>query len=253
MEWLKDFQRGWLATYEKTGKLDWNLYTWPRNHFAPSGSGIDLSESRLMLVSSAGGYLADEQVAFNEHNPLGDYSIRVIPADTPLTEIHFANNHYNHKFVNQDPQVLLPLKHLMDMVAEGVIGEIAPVFVSFNGHQPNVIRVVKELVPAIIRIAKKHAVQAALLIPVSPLCIQSIALTARGLEMNDVATTMTCWSAGLASSTAPPRITITKLPSGSTLGMPDDSIQQRRVLEATLALLESDAPLGKEYLDEKGK
>jgi D-proline reductase (dithiol) PrdB len=253
LEWLKDFQRGWLAAYEKTGIPDWNTYTRPRNHFTPSGSGVDLAKSRLMLVSSAGGYLPDSQIAFDEHNPLGDYSIRVIPSDTPLPEIKFAHVYYNHKYADEDPQVLIPLKHLKEMMEEGVIGEVAPIFVSFNGHQPNVIRVVKELVPAIIKVAKEHAVQAVLLVPVSPLCIQSAGLAARGLEVNNVATTMTSWSAGLATSTAPPRITITKLPRGSTLGMPGNHAQQRRVIEATLARLAYDAPLEKQCLDEKGE
>jgi D-proline reductase (dithiol) PrdB len=252
LEWLRDFQRGWLAIYEKTGKPDWDTYTHPRNTLAPCGPGVDLVKSRLLLVSSAGGYLPDEQKPFEEQNPLGDYSIRVIPTDTPLQAIKFAHDHYNHKFVDEDPQVLLPLKHLKNLVEEGILGEIAPVFVSFSGYQPNAIRVVKELVPAIIKVAKANTVQAALLVPVSPLCIQSVGLAARGLEMNNIATTITSWSAGLATATAPPRITITQLPRGSTLGMPSDAAQQRRVLEATLALLADDAPLEKLCLEEKG-
>lgn len=43
--------------------------------------------------------------------------------------------------------------------------------------------------------------------------------------------------------TAPPRVTFTKLTRGATLGQPNDIAQQRRVLEATLALLSQDAPL----------
>ena len=62
---------------------------------------------------------------------------------------------------------------------------------------------------------------------------------------------MTSWSAGLAIPTAPPRITITKLPRGSTIGMPGDQAQQRRVLEATLGLLEQDAPIKMVRLNEK--
>ena len=64
---------------------------------------------------------------------------------------------------------------------------------------------------------------------------------------------MTSWSAGLAIPTAPPRITITKLPRGSTIGMPGDRAQQRRVLEATLGLLEQDAPIKMVRLNEKGE
>jgi len=51
--------------------------------------------------------------------------------------------------------------------------------------------------------------------------------------------------------TAPPRATFTRLVPGATLGRPRDSAQQRRVLEATLALLAQDAPLAPLYLNER--
>lgn len=50
--------------------------------------------------------------------------------------------------------------------------------------------------------------------------------------------------------TAPPRVTFTKLTRGATLGQPNDIAQQRRVLEATLALLAQDAPLDPLRLNE---
>lgn len=62
---------------------------------------------------------------------------------------------------------------------------------------------------------------------------------------------MTSWSAKRAKLTAPPRVTATELPRGSTLGNPGDQAQQRRILEATLSLLEEDAPLPMVFLDEK--
>lgn len=43
--------------------------------------------------------------------------------------------------------------------------------------------------------------------------------------------------------TRPPRATFTRLARGATLGRPHDHAQQRRILEATLALLEQDAPV----------
>jgi hypothetical protein len=45
-------------------------------------------------------------------------------------------------------------------------------------------------------------------------------------------------------------MTLTKLPRGATVGRPHDAAQQRRVLEATLALLAQDAPIKPLYLDE---
>jgi hypothetical protein len=61
--------------------------------------------------------------------------------------------------------------------------------------------------------------------------------------MAGIATTLTSWNAGRTRLTAPPRATFTRLERGAALGQPGDAAQQRRVLEATLALLAHDAPL----------
>jgi hypothetical protein len=70
-----------------------------------------------------------------------------------------------------------------------------------------------------------------------------VGLIARGLEVEGIATVVTTWNAGRTRVTAPPRATFTRLARGATLGKPHDHAQQRRVLEATLALLAEDAPL----------
>lgn len=76
-------------------------------------------------------------------------------------------------------------------------------------------------------------------------------LVARALELDGVATTLTSWNGGVTRLTMPPRATFTRLARGSTLGRPGDAAQQRRVLEATLALLAHDAPLTPVQLDEQ--
>jgi hypothetical protein len=77
-----------------------------------------------------------------------------------------------------------------------------------------------------------------------------VGLAARALEMNGIATTLTTWNAGVTRLTAPPRGTFTRLARGATVGRPHDAAQQRRVLEATLALLAKDAPVEMVRLDE---
>jgi hypothetical protein len=77
-----------------------------------------------------------------------------------------------------------------------------------------------------------------------------VGLIARALEMAGIATTLTSWNPGRTRVTAPPRATFTKLARGATLGRPHDPAQQRRVLEATLALLAQDAPVQPVYLAE---
>jgi hypothetical protein len=82
------------------------------------------------------------------------------------------------------------------------------------------------------------------------MCTQSVGLIARALELAGLATTLTSWNPGITRLTCPPRATFTQLKRGATLGQPHDAAQQRRVLEATLALLRYDAPLEPVYLNE---
>jgi hypothetical protein len=163
--WEETFRAGWLAHYQATGETKWDIYNRPDNHEAPAGRGIDLSRSRLILISTAGGYLHDSQESFDDHNALGDYTIRLFPVTTPFEAIAFAHTHYDHAAVEADPQVLLPLRHLADMVAEGKIGALTPHIISYSGYQPDVGRVVRELIPTMIAAIKAEQAQAALLVP----------------------------------------------------------------------------------------
>ena len=69
--------------------------------------------------------------------------------------------------------------------------------------------------------------------------------------MEGVATTLTSWNAGVTRLTRPPRATFTRLNRGATLGQPFDAAQQRRILDATLALLAKEAPLRPANLKER--
>lgn len=250
LEWLREFQSGWLSHYEKTGVVDWSLYTYPNNFLAPASKGVKLAHSRVLLISTAGVYYSGSQVPFDCANPLGDYSIRLVPTSAPAEKLVFGHPGVNQKYIRQDPQVLLPLNHLKEFVKERVIGSLAPVFISLCGVQPHAIRVVKELIPNILKAAKETQSQAALIIPTGWLCIQTAGLIARALEVNNIAATMTTWDPDMAYLTAPPRLTATHLPESCPLGMPGAADQQRRILQATLALLEEHAPTGIIYLQE---
>ena len=164
-EWYAAYQQGWLAHFEATGQFDWSIYNRPTNKEAFGLPGIDLSQSRLLFISSAGAYLPESQEVYDDENPIGDYTIRRIPSDTPLSKIAYAHTHYNHQYVEADPQVLVPLDHLRTMVSEGIIGELAPSMISFMGYLPDATRLVDETIPEIVRVAKEEQAQAALLVP----------------------------------------------------------------------------------------
>jgi hypothetical protein len=165
-QWKAEFEQGWLAHYQETGEFDFKIYNRPQNNIAPFGPGIDLSQSRLTLISSAGVYLPESQKPFSTNKAeLGDTSIRLIPMSTPPEKLAYAHVAYDHTAVEQDFQVLIPLRHLQDMADEGIIGDLSPSFISFCGWLPDVEKTINELIPAIVQAAKAQEVKAALLVP----------------------------------------------------------------------------------------
>jgi hypothetical protein len=163
--WREAFKSGWLAHFEATGEFDWSLYNRPTNSHSPSGEAIDLAHARLVVISTAGGFLPTHQNPFDASNPLGDYSIRQFPASTPLDRISFSHEHYDHSAVDLDAEVLLPLRLLEGMRQEGRIGRISDHVISLMGYQPDVIRVLDEAIPAVVSAVKEQRADAALLVP----------------------------------------------------------------------------------------
>ena len=74
---------------------------------------------------------------------------------------------------------------------------------------------------------------------------------ARALEMNGIATVVVAWNGGRIRLVSVPRVVITRLQRGTVFCRPGDATQQRRILEAALALLQDDAPLEPVTLNER--
>ncbi len=163
--WAARYTTGWLKHHQDTGQFDWKLYEKPSNAQPIAGGAVKLSQARVVLISSAGGYLRDSQAPFDAPHPYGDYSIRLVPTGTPLNQIAIAHDHYDHASVDADRQVLLPLRHLEDLAREGVIGSVSPNVINFMGYLPDAARVVDELIPHIIEAVYAEQADAALLVP----------------------------------------------------------------------------------------
>ncbi len=163
--WTEHFQKGWLKNFVDTKSIDWKLYKYVKNEHAVFGAGLDLSQAKLLLVSSSGAYLPSKDKPFNAANLLGDYTIRTFPLSTPFSEIEYSHDHYDQTAVRTDTQVLLPLNHLRDLVDSKIIGSLSETVVSFMGYQPWVGRVMKKTLPPIRKIIKQEAIDAVLLVP----------------------------------------------------------------------------------------
>ncbi len=191
----------------------------------------------LALISSAGVYI-DGTNPFDLSDPEGDVSFREIPIEVEAADLLFAARGYDPTAVQQDLNDQVPLQRLMEFEANGIIGQLNPVFWSFSGFIPNAARLVDETLPQLVERVKRYEVQAALLIPASRLCHQSVSLAARALERSGLPTMTLAVAQDVVESVRPPRAVCYAGELGSVAGRPNWPEHQRRILDEALRLLE---------------
>jgi D-proline reductase (dithiol) PrdB len=121
-----------------------------------------LGESKLGVVAS-GGIYRHGQVAFHHKD---DISYRRIPVDTPIAELRPTHFAYDLTAARKDPNAVLPLDALNNLVASARIGALASNALTFMGGIYSSRKVRDVLAPAIVAELQKEEVDLALLIPV---------------------------------------------------------------------------------------
>ena len=191
----------------------------------------------LALISSAGAY-TDGTAPFDISAPEGDLSFREIPSQIDAEDLRFCARGYDPSAVESDINSLLPLERLAEFENNGIIGQLNPVFWSCCGFIPNAARLVEEMIPALIERVRRYEVQAALLIPASRLCHQSVSLLARALEAVNIPSMMLAVDQDVVASVRPPRAALYSGEIGAVAGLPKWPEHQRRVLDEALRLIE---------------
>ena len=206
--------------------------------FTPARRAISMMN--LALIVSAGAYI-DGTDSFDTSAPDGDFDVREIPSDISLSDIRFAARGYEPEFVQTDPNVQVPLARLFEFESNRIIGQLNSVFWSCCGFIPDSGRFVEQAVPQLLSRLHRYNVQAALLIPASRLCHQSMALAARAIEQTGVPTMTLAVDRDAIESARPPRAGFYNGRLGSVVGQPNWPEHQRRVLDEALRWIE---PMG---------
>lgn len=230
-EWLKD---NGAPKDDDLGKS----YPYVKNKRAPfSPARRALPMLNLALISSAGAYI-DGTAPFDTAAREGDTSFREIPSQIEAEDLSYAGRGYDPAAVKSDVNSLLPLERLFEFESNGIIGQLNPVFWSFNGFIPDAAGLVDKLIPPLIERILRYQVQAALLIPSSRLCHQSVSLIARALEFQGVPTMTVAVDKEIIANTRPPRAALYDGDFGAVAGLPNWPEHQRRVLDEALRLIE---------------
>jgi D-proline reductase (dithiol) PrdB len=213
-------------------------YPFVRNRRAPfTPARRALPMLNLALISSAGAYI-DGTPAFDTSSTTGDTSFREIPIEVEESDLRFAVRGYDPSAVREDANSALPVGRLLEFEKNGIIGQLNPVFWSFCGFIPDAGRLVDELVPKLVERVRRYEVQAALLVPASVLCHQSIGLVARALELSGIPTMTLAVVKDVVESVRPPRVAFYDGQPGTVSGLPNFPEHQRRILDEALRLIE---------------
>ena len=196
-----------------------------------------LSMMNLAVITTAGVYI-DGTDPFDTTAVDGDVTFREIPSEINPSDLRFSARGYDPSFVQQDPNVQVPLARLFEFESNRVIGQLNSAFWSLCGFIPDAGRLAGEMLPKLIDRVKHYEVQAALLIPASRLCHQSVSLIARALEGAGIPTMTLAVDRDVVEKARPPRAAYYRGQIGSVAGKPNWPEHQRRVLDEALRWIE---------------
>ena len=235
IEDIEDWRRR-FAGWKPAGGDSLSDYPFVRNRRAPfMPARRALPMLNLALISSAGAYI-DGTAAFD--TTAADLTFREIPIEVEQSDLRFAARGYDPAAVQQDANSQLPVARLLEFEQNGIIGQLNPVYWSFAGFIPDAARLVDELLPKLLERIRRYEVQAALLVPASVLCHQSVGLVARALELEGVPTMTLAVVKDVVDAVRPPRVALYDGEPGTVSGLPNFPEHQRRILDEALRLIE---------------
>jgi len=192
----------------------------------------------LALISSAGAHIHGVK-AFDTEGRDGDLNYLELPIEIDAPDLRYAAKGYDSNAVTLDRNCQIPIDRLREYEANAVIGSLNNVWWSLSSYIPNAARVAEELAPKLAERLHRYEVQAALLIPASRLCHQTLGVVARVLEEARIPTIMLSVDPVISDKVRPPRTAYYVGEFGSVAGKPNWREYQLRVLDETLRWLET--------------
>jgi len=92
-----------------------------------------LENCQISLLTT-GGVHTKNQKPFDMADKKGDPSYRELPSDITVEQLTITHDYYNHADALADPNLVLPIEPLRQLLKKGTIGSIGPRFFSFMGH-----------------------------------------------------------------------------------------------------------------------
>ena len=207
-----------------------------RSPFVPARRSLPMLN--LALISSAGAYI-DGTRPFDIENWDGDINYQEIPIEVEAEDLQYAARGYNPESVREDMNSQIPTKRLLEYENNAVIGKLNDVWWSLAGFIQNASSVAEDLAPKIADRVKHYQAQAAILIPASRLCHQTLGIVAREIEARGIPTILISVDCTVTDRVRPPRTAYYDGEFGSVAGKPNWKEHQHRILDESLRWIET--------------
>ena len=192
----------------------------------------------LALISSAGAYI-DGTDAFDTESRDGDVSFREVPVEIEAGDLRYSARGYDATAILQDRNTQIPIDRLREYEENAVIGRLNSAWWSISSYIPDAQLVAEELAPKLAERLARYEINAALLIPATRLCHQTLGTIARSIEQSGIPTIMISVDKLIMEKVRPPRTAYYEGEMGAVVGPPDWPEFQRRVLDETLRNMET--------------
>lgn len=198
-----------------------------------------LAESCIALVSTSDISVRGADLDKDENqmgNVGGMYSIA---SDVEVDLLYSPSVGYDiHATTLEDVNAYFPISRLREALASGRIGGLARRFHGvFNAYSQR--RTRERDATEVLDRCREDGVDVAVLVPVCPVCHQTISLVARHLEANGIPTVVLGTARDIVEYCGVARLLHTDFPLGNPCGEPWLAEQQQAILEQAFALLES--------------
>ncbi|HEY8559048.1 MAG TPA: glycine/sarcosine/betaine reductase selenoprotein B family protein [Pyrinomonadaceae bacterium] len=239
-----------MKLIEKVGEFSGRFKNWNQNEnlanypfventhapFTPLQRALPMLN--LGLISSAGAYI-DGTDPFDLDSKDGDLNFREFPIEVEAEDFLYAAKGYDAAAVREDRNVQIPIERLREYESNGVIGMLNSVWWSLSPWIPNAALVANELAPQIAERLAGYEIKAALLVPASRLCHQTLGIVARAIEARGIPTMLISVDRSVTDRVRPPRTAYYAGEFGMVAGKPNWKQYQLRVLDEAMRWIET--------------
>lgn len=197
-----------------------------------------LSECRVTLVSTSEISIRGVEESEDETRMGIVGGTYTVPSDLGTDQLYSPSNSFDRAATTlEDVDAFFPTTRLHEAVAAGRIGGLTKRFHGvYNAYSQR--RTRERDAEEVLARCREDGADVAILVPVCPVCHQTISLVARHLEANGIPTVVLAAARDIVEHVGVARVVHTDFPLGNPCGEPHNAAQQREILEAGFKLLE---------------